>query len=176
MTALTLIEGDEQRTFEEHPMETAKRALLAAAEFEDQFEDDGCGWATILRRIGSAMPERRAIEARQSRLTAKREEKEWREADEAWRRIPTAARESLLLGVLGAERLIIRELASRMNAELGYPSEGRGRAVYEGNIRPLVMWMHRAGQLEREAETFNKTHTRYRYFRKHGLDSPEAVA
>lgn len=32
--------------------------------------------------------------------------------------------------------------------------------------------MLRAGQLEREAETFNKTHMRYRYSRKRTLDGP----
>jgi hypothetical protein len=52
--SLTLIEGDEQRTFTEHPMETAKRALLAAAELE------GDDWAAVCRRIASALPDRAA--------------------------------------------------------------------------------------------------------------------
>jgi hypothetical protein len=114
MTALTLIEGDEQRTFTEHPMETAKRALFAAAEFEDQFEDDGCGWPAILRRIGSALPDRApkvcAEQRSEQQKEWERDLKERREAAETWRRIPAAGRESLLLGVLGAERLIIREV------------------------------------------------------------------
>jgi hypothetical protein len=177
-TSLTLIDGEEQRVFTEHPIETAKRALLEAAELE------GDEWAALCRRIASTLPNRApkvCAEQKWNRSPEQqkeweRKEKEWREADEAWRRMPAAGRESLLLGVLGAEMLIIRELVSRMNAELGYPSGGRARAVCEGNVRSLVTRMHRAGQLEREAETFNKTHTRYRYFRKHALDAPEAVA
>jgi ribonuclease D len=93
------------------------------------------------------------------------------EATDAWRRTPAAARESLLLRVLGDERLILRQLTSRLNAELGYPT-GKGCSVYENNVRNLATRMLRAGQLEREAETFNKTHTRYRYFRKRTLEGP----
>jgi hypothetical protein len=36
MPNLTLIEGDEERTFLEHPIEEARRALLAAAELENE--------------------------------------------------------------------------------------------------------------------------------------------
>jgi hypothetical protein len=50
--SLTLIEGDEQRTFTEHPIETAKRALLDAAELE------GDEWAAMLRRFASVLPDR----------------------------------------------------------------------------------------------------------------------
>jgi hypothetical protein len=81
------------------------------------------------------------------------------EAQDAWKRIPRERRESLLLHVLGDERLILRELTSRLNAELGSPdrTDAVGRtvpgwspiAVYEGNVRNLVRRMNRAGQLDR---------------------------
>jgi hypothetical protein len=85
-------------------------------------------------------------------------------------------RESLLFQVLGDERLILRELTSRLNAELGTPDHEPYSAlvaepVYQGNVRSLVMRMFHAGQLERVAESF-KNKTRYRYFRKRGLDGP----
>lgn len=53
---------------------------------------------------------------------------ELHEAGDAWREIPTAARESRLFQVLGDERLIIRELTKRLNDALGYSSEKGGRS------------------------------------------------
>lgn len=92
------------------------------------------------------------------------------EAKGSWRQLSAAARESLLLQVLGDERLILRQLTDRLNAELGHPT--KPVAVYQGHVRSLVMRMFGAGQLEREPETFNKTHTRYRYFRRRMVDGP----
>jgi hypothetical protein len=67
-------------------------------------------------------------------------------------------------------------MTKRMNRELGFPEPERGtyapRAVYGNELRALVMRLFRDGQLKREAETFNKTHTRYRYFRRRGLEGP----
>jgi hypothetical protein len=100
------------------------------------------------------------------------------EAEGVWRRVPRDRRDSLVLEVLGDERLIIREITERMNAALGYP-ESRDAdgyrspcAVYQCEIQNLVARLLRDGQLEREPETFNKTHMRYRYSRKQALDGP----
>jgi hypothetical protein len=57
MAALTLHEGDSQREFVQHPMEVARRALRDAADLESTTGHDD--WAAILRRVASAMPERR---------------------------------------------------------------------------------------------------------------------
>jgi hypothetical protein len=100
-----------------------------------------------------------------------------READEVWRQTPRERRETLLFQVLGDEALILRELTERMNGELGFPQPPgtrAPRAVYDGSVRSLVQRMLRDGQLERESETFNKTHMRYRYFRRRGLEGPIA--
>jgi hypothetical protein len=101
-----------------------------------------------------------------------REHAEWRECRNAWKRIPAERRESLVLQVLGAERLIIRELASRMNNEMGW-AESRPGNIHESDVRPVVRRMLHADQLERVAEPF-KGSVRYRYFRKQGLDGPIA--
>ncbi len=87
-----------------------------------------------------------------------------RACEDVWKRTPTERREGMLLEALGSERLLIRELMLRVNTELLGGVERKHRAVYESNIRSLVMRMVRDGQLERTPETFlNKT--RYRYFR-----------
>ena len=52
MPNLTLIEGDEERTFLEHPIEEARPTLLAAAELENE------PLAGALRRTASALPDR----------------------------------------------------------------------------------------------------------------------
>jgi hypothetical protein len=96
---------------------------------------------------------------------------EIRERRDVWAGTPRERRESLLFQVLGDERLILRELTSRMNAELGTPDHGPHSAVYQGHVRSLVMRMFHAGQLERAGETF-KNKPRWRYFRKRGLDGP----
>jgi hypothetical protein len=53
--ALTLHHGDQQAEYVEHPTETARKALMAAAEVETR------DWASILERVASAMPHRPAI-------------------------------------------------------------------------------------------------------------------
>jgi hypothetical protein len=90
--------------------------------------------------------------------------KKEQQADAAWR-IPRAHRESLLLQVLGDERLILRELTERLNAELGFPSRANpNHAVHQGQVRSLVRHMFRTGQLERAEESFQNK-PRNRYFR-----------
>jgi hypothetical protein len=56
MATLTVIGGgDQSASFEEHLTEAARRALLAAAEIEN---DD---WAAIIRRFASALPRRAPV-------------------------------------------------------------------------------------------------------------------
>lgn len=175
--SLTLIDGGEHRTFTEHPMETARRALRDAAEIE------GEEWAALCRRIASSLPDRtlevgaeREWNRTQERWERRREHAA--EASNAWDRLPVPARESLLLHMLAGERLIIPELTSRMNAELGYPpgTDERGgaspSAVYGSQVRRLVTRMHRAGQLDRVAEPAPGAKIRHRYFRNRTLDGP----
>jgi hypothetical protein len=52
MTSLTVHEGTQSASFDEHPTEVARRALIAAAAVES---DD---WAAVLRRFASALPRR----------------------------------------------------------------------------------------------------------------------
>lgn len=52
---LTLHQGDAQAEFVEHPMETARRAIMAAAEVEDD------EWRSLLRRVGLSLPRRDPI-------------------------------------------------------------------------------------------------------------------
>lgn len=54
MATLTLLDGDAQQTFEseEHPIEVARKALLAAAEIESEI------LAPALRRAAAALPQR----------------------------------------------------------------------------------------------------------------------
>ncbi len=79
----------------------------------------------------------------------------------------------MVLQVLGDERLIIRELTSRINVLLGLSGERGSRVVWEGDIRYLTSRMMRAGQLDREPESF-RNKIRYRYFRADGLEGPIA--
>jgi hypothetical protein len=114
------------------------------------------------------------------RVKWEREREEWREWERVWRNMPRSRRESLVFDVLGDESLIIREIADRVNDELARLNRehglkqptGSGRIMYEDGIRPTVMRMLNAGQLERSPETFRKTRTRYRFTRKRGLDGP----
>jgi hypothetical protein len=91
------------------------------------------------------------------------------ELESVWREMPMERRESFLFQALRDERLTLREITARLNVVLDAP-EGEF-IVYQSNVRSLVMRMLRAGQLERVAETF-KNKTRFRYFRKRGLDGP----
>jgi hypothetical protein len=52
MANFTLIHGDEQTAFEEHPIEVARCALREAAEAESP------DWAAVMLRFTSALPER----------------------------------------------------------------------------------------------------------------------
>jgi hypothetical protein len=114
-----------------------------------------------------ATDEQKEQKDRQRRELAER----LRERRNVWAGMRRERRESLLFQVLGDERLILRELTSRMNAELGTPDHESNSTVYQGDVRTLVMRMFHAGQLERVAESF-KNKTRYRYFRKRGLNGP----
>jgi hypothetical protein len=76
--------------------------------------------------------------------------------------------------VLSDDRLIIPELESRLNAELGYSPEGKVRAVYGSHVRRLITRMFRAGQLERVAEPAPGCKIRHRYFAKRSLEGPIA--
>ena len=120
-------------------------------------------WRPSLRSAGTRQSgsERRERERRDR----------WHERRDVWRRMPTPRRESLLFTALGDERLTIREIALRMNAQLGYAAEDRVVPEYE--TRPLVGRLFRKGHVEREPETFNKTRTRYRYFRNRGSCRPD---
>jgi hypothetical protein len=181
MGNLTLHHGDARAEYVLHPTETARRALMAAAEIEQP------DWAAVLRRVAVALPRRAPIKARDDeRQVQDRERKaateerysKDREAREVWFRTPASARQSLVLHVLGDEQLIIPELMLGINAELGYPrveGEGPGKpynvgkapvAVYNGDVSRLVWRMFRAGQLERVAEPAPGCKIRHRYSRK----------
>lgn len=59
MTTLTLHHNDERRTYVEHPIEVARRALRAAAQLEEQSNDElGPDWASVMLRMASALPSR----------------------------------------------------------------------------------------------------------------------
>jgi hypothetical protein len=105
--------------------------------------------------------ERKAEALDEARSRVAEQLAESRAAERVWREIPRERREALLFQVLGDERLTIPELADRMNSEIGHEPT---RVVYEGHARKLVSRLLKEGQLKREAETFNKSHTRYRYF------------
>ncbi len=49
---LTLIDGNAQQAYEEHPVEVARRALMAAADLESP------DWAARFRRVAAALPHR----------------------------------------------------------------------------------------------------------------------
>jgi hypothetical protein len=58
MATFTLHQGDAEQTFVEHPTETARRALVAAADVET-------AWlAEELRRLAWALPNRAAMPCR----------------------------------------------------------------------------------------------------------------
>jgi len=50
--ALTLHLGDAEASFEEHPIEIARKALIAAAELESP------DWSAVMLRFASALPPR----------------------------------------------------------------------------------------------------------------------
>jgi hypothetical protein len=54
---LTLHQGEKTREFIEHPTETARKALLAAADYETG------RWPELLRRVASELPSRESIMA-----------------------------------------------------------------------------------------------------------------
>jgi hypothetical protein len=169
----TLHHGGNSATFQKAPMEVAREALIAAAELE---EEDG-PLRDAIRRFASLLPDRRPVrespDVLERRERMRRQMAETRELENNWRRIPAERRESMLLQVLGNERLLIREMTSRLNVELlgveGKGPHGKHRALYESNVRSLVMRMLRSGQLDRTAETF-RNKTRYRFFRSSRLD------
>ena len=55
MATLTLVQGDAEQAFQQHPMEVARRALMAAADLESE------DWAARLRRVAAALPSRGSI-------------------------------------------------------------------------------------------------------------------
>jgi len=145
-------------------------------------EDRPC-WAEMLDRISlihdvssSLGPSTTDLE-RRAREKAEKESwnKKWLERKNAWRRISTEQRESFLFQALANDRLLVRELASRMNAHLGFSSEDQAVGEYE--LRPLVKRMFDAGELVREGESF-RGKIRYRYFRSvaPGLEQAPAGA
>lgn len=52
---LTLHQGGAQAEYAEHPLETARRMLLAAADIETD------AWADVLRRFASSLPHHRPV-------------------------------------------------------------------------------------------------------------------
>lgn len=135
------------------------RRHFHAGELDDE---DSC-----LRQALALIDDGRSGERPQS----KRQQRE--EAKNQWKRMPRERREALAFQALGDNRLVIREITDRINAELGYPQQPGG-AVYGNEVASLVKRMCRQGQLEREPETFNVNHLRYRYFRRRGLEGPIA--
>jgi hypothetical protein len=55
MATLTLMQGDAEQAFIEHPIETARKALMAAADLEPE------DWAARFRRVAAALPSRASI-------------------------------------------------------------------------------------------------------------------
>jgi hypothetical protein len=108
--------------------------------------------------------------ATSERLAAERDE--YRQRRAVWKGLGREQRERYLLDVLRDERRTIPELTNRLEDHL--QGEFGPCAVYIGDVRTVVTRMLHAGQLLPEPETFNKTHTRFRYFRKRGLDGPIA--
>lgn len=95
-------------------------------------------------------------------------------AETAWRQMPRERRETLVFQALDDDRLTIRELTERLGRALGCSAPDQlGRlplSAYQSGVGNLVKRMLREGQLGREPETFNKTHRRYRYFRRRELE------
>ena len=55
MATFTLMQGDAEQAFEEHPTEVARKALMAAAEVEIG------RWPGLLREAAANLPDRPAI-------------------------------------------------------------------------------------------------------------------
>ncbi|MGH3050291.1 MAG: hypothetical protein ACRDLK_09040, partial [Gaiellaceae bacterium] len=97
--------------------------------------------------------------------------------DKTWADMSSERRETLLFDALAGDRLVIREITERMSAALGYvPTEGvySPRPLHGGEVTKLVNRLWRQGRLDREAETFNVNHTRYRYSRPGSVPAPTA--
>jgi hypothetical protein len=169
-TAQREIHGARAWTASDNRSLTARLRKQSGMHFDD---NDSC-LLQALRLLDAHHATNRPVTPREQRA---RDLAASREADEVWRQTPRERREVLLFQVLGDEALILRELTERMNGELGFPQPPgtrAPRAVYDGSVRSLVQRMLRDGQLERKSETFNKTHMRYRYFRRRGLEGPIA--
>ncbi|MDQ6779175.1 MAG: hypothetical protein M3071_23795, partial [Actinomycetota bacterium] len=150
-------------------IETENQGRLRLA--RRQIEMAQVDWVAAVSKADALL--RELLRDRESgrKAESKRDNEKMREAHAAWA-IPPARREGLLLQVLGDERLVIRELTDRLNAELRFPSsENRWYAVYQSHVRSLLMRMVREGQLERTPEMF-KNKVRYRYSRKLPLEGP----
>ncbi|MGI8630796.1 MAG: hypothetical protein ACR2LV_11625 [Solirubrobacteraceae bacterium] len=143
-------------------MRDGVRALLDHSDHGSWFELR-IGYRALCRAL------ERDDQVRERDNQVQHERKAHYERNDVWKRTPAERRESLLLHVLGDERLIIRQLTSRLNAELG----SGDAVVYESHVRGLVMRMLAAGQLERVEESF-RNKPRYRYFRKRTLEGPIA--
>jgi hypothetical protein len=176
MAGFTLRQGDAD-TFEEHPFEVARRALLVAAELE---EEQNTGWAALCARFANALPtdrDRTVLRAAVESDDKARDRDEWlaersaleNERQAVWKGMSASARESLVLQVLGDERLSIPALVPRLNAALGYPPEKYSVVVYQHQVRTLVKRMFDAGQLQREPGAVGKG-TAHRYSRNRTLE------
>lgn len=139
----------------------ALRALLDASAPES--------WMGLRAGYGEL---RRAL--RRDVADREREERleEQRNREDGWKRTPAARQESLVLDLLGDDRLTFREMTARLNVELVGAYEKP--VAYESHVRRLVMRMHRAGQLEGESDDSFRGKLRYRYFRKRPLEGPIA--
>jgi hypothetical protein len=90
------------------------------------------------------------------------------EKEAAWKRVPAAERDRILLEVLGEDRLTIRELTERMRSELPRCD------LYESHVGRLVGRLFKeARELDRAADPRKKGRPRYLYFRR-GLEGPIA--
>ena len=77
-------------------------------------------------------------------------------------------RERQVMGALTEHRLTIRELSEHIRET--HP----GIALYDSYIGNIVKRLWKSQELDRQAETFNKSHIRYRYFRRTTLEGPIA--
>jgi hypothetical protein len=145
---------------EETHLDLGVRLRAAYGQLRRELEGDDEGRRSVAERDG--VSERKERELRESR-----------EREQVWKQTPIERRESLLLQVLADEGLTINELVGRVNAEL-CPPDTNYLMVYEPALRVLVKRMFAAGQLERVGEPACNGQTRYRYFRKRGLDGPIA--
>ena len=81
-----------------------------------------CG--AIVRVLERDDRDRAQEELKEQAEEDRRKRDEWRERESAWKRVSAAQRESLLFDALGEERLVIREIAARINTALGFSSDG----------------------------------------------------